>query len=155
VKNLEPGPPHVSFKDFNVVKETDAFFHFGFSDPDGDIGLQASDTTGDFKLHSPYYYDFHMQIYVLDTTQNTYVPGMWVYIDPITQEKDTFGFFNYRIPYVANKATKGDSLKGEIYIEMSGYRPFTTIKKFKYKFFIYDRAHHKSNEVLTPEFTYP
>ncbi|HWY37946.1 MAG TPA: hypothetical protein VNY73_05270 [Bacteroidia bacterium] len=143
-----PGPPTVWYKDFNVVRETEAYFHFGFKDPDGDIGLQNKDTTGAFAFGSPYYYDFHMRIFKYDTVAQAWVPGVIVY------QGDSFGIWKYRIPYVENKA-KDKSLTGEIYVEMTGYRPVTTLKRFRYEFYIFDRAHNKSNVVTTPEFNYP
>lgn len=146
--NPTPGPPVVKFLDFNVIKETDAYFHFGFTDPDGDIGLKDSDTTGDFAFGSPYHYDFHMFILNFDTNSQAFVPDTGTYMH------QPYGIWNYRIPFIDNKSVD-KSLTGEIYVEMTGYRPVSTVKRFKYQFYIYDRAHHKSNVITTPEFNYP
>ena len=145
-----PGPPVVKYMDFNVVKETQAYFHFGFTDPDGDIGLKNSDTDGVYKYPSIYNSDFHMRLQILN------YQGVWqdtaVY-NNTTLKKDTLQFL-YRIPFVDNQS-KDKSLTGEVYVEMTGYRFITSIKKFRYQFYIFDRAQHKSNVVTTPEFNYP
>ncbi len=150
VSNPTPGPPVISFKDFRVVKETEAYFHFNFTDPDGDIGLKNEDTTGAFAFGSPYYFDFHMRLQI-----KSYL-GNWadtMIQEPFTNIMDSLDF-NYRIPFIDTKS-KDKSLTGEIYVAMTGYRFSSTIKKFRYKFYIYDRAHNKSNVVFTPEFNYP
>jgi hypothetical protein len=147
---VTPGPPVVTFKDFSVLKETEAYFHFGFTDPDGDIGLKNSDTTGSFAFGSIYYNDFHMRLQILNRFGNWSDTAIF---NPTTNKFDSLDF-NYRIPYIDNKS-KDKSLTGEVYVQMTGYRFVTTIKKFRYKFYIYDRAHNKSNVVTTPEFNYP
>ena len=147
---VNPGPPVITFKDLNVIKETEAYFHFGFTDPDGDIGLKNEDTTGAFAFNSIYHNDFHMRLQV----QN--LSGVWkdtALYNSSTNKFDTLGFV-YRIPYVDNKS-KDKSLTGEVYVQLTGYRFVSTIKKFRYRFYIFDRAHNKSNEVTTPEFNYP
>jgi hypothetical protein len=146
-----PGPPEVKYMDFNVVKETEAYFHFGFTDPDGDIGLKNSDTDGVFKYPSIYNSDFHMRLQIYSTLINNWKDTA-VY-NPSTSKKDTLEFL-YRIPYV-DPQSKDKSLTGEVYVEMTGYRFLTSIKRFRYQFYIYDRSQHKSNVVTTPEFNYP
>lgn len=151
VTNPTPGPPVVTFKDLNITSREPkpiAYFHFLFSDPDGDIGLKNSDTTGSFAYGSPYYYDFHMKIFKYDTTTKAWLPGTIYY------NGDTAGLWYYRIPYIDNQS-KDKSLTGEVYVQMTGFRPVSTMKKFRYEFYIYDRAHNKSNVVTTPEFNYP
>jgi hypothetical protein len=151
ISNPAPGPPVISFMDFSVRSfepKPDAYFHFGFTDPDGDIGLKNSDTTGSFAYSSPYYYDFHMRIFKFDSATQVFV------VDTVVYQGLTYGVWNYRIPYIDNQS-KDKSLSGEVYVEMVGFRYSSTKKRFKYEFYIYDRAHHKSNVVTTPEFNYP
>lgn len=150
ITDPEPGPPVIAFKDFSIVSETEAYFHFTFTDPDGDIGLKTSDTTGAYAYGSPYYNDFHMR-FQFRNAQGVYVDSVWT--DPIAQIVDS-GFVLYRIPFVENKS-RDKSLTGEVIIKMAGFRPATNKKNFRYTFYIYDRAHRKSNVVTTPEFSYP
>jgi len=150
ITNPDPGPPVITFKSFSVVSETEAYLHFTFTDPDGDIGLKSSDTTGAFANGSPYYNDFHMRFQFKNYLGN-YIDSAWV--DPIANTVDS-GFVLYRIPYVDNKS-KDKSLNGEIIIKMAGFRPVSNKPNFRYQFYIYDRAHRKSNTITTPEFYYP
>jgi len=150
ITNPEPGPPVIAFKEFNMVSETEAYFHFTFTDPDGDLGLKSSDTTGAFAYGSEYYNDFHMR-FQFKNYQGNYIDSEWV--DPIANQTDS-GFVLYRIPYIDN-TSKNKSLTGEIIIKMAGFRPASNKKYFRYKFYIYDRAHHKSNVVTTPDFYFP
>ncbi len=146
ITNPEPGPPLIKFKSFSVVSETEAYLHFTFTDPDGDIGLKGSDTTGAFAYGSEYYNDFHMR-FEFKNYQGNYIDSVWT--DPFTLQKDS-GFILYRIPYVQNNS-KDKELNGEIIIKLAGFRPASNKKYFRHKFYIYDRAHHKSNVVFTPE----
>ncbi len=150
LSNPTPGPPVITFKEFGIVKETEAYFHFTFTDPDGDLGLKGSDTTGAFAFGSEYYDDFHMRFQFKNYLGN-YIDSAWV--DPIANTTDS-GFVLYRIPYIDNKS-KDKSLTGEIIIKMAGFRPASNKKYFRYTFYIFDRAHHKSNLVTTPEFYFP
>lgn len=150
ITDPEPGPPVIAYKQFSIVNETEAYFHFTFTDPDGDIGLKSSDTTGAYAYGSPYYYDFHMR-FQFKNAQGNYIDSVWV--DPIANIADS-GLVLYRIPYVEN-TSRDKSLTGEIIIKMAGFRPASNKQNFRYNFYIYDRAHHKSNVVTTPEFYYP
>lgn len=150
ITNPDPGPPVIAYKSFTIISETEAYMQFTFSDPDGDIGLRDSDTSGAFAFGSEYYNDFHMR-FQLKNNQGNYIDSVWT--DPFTGAKDSAVFY-YRIPYVDNKS-KDKSLKGEIIVRMAGFRPASIYKDFRYTFFIYDRAHHKSNVVTTPGYSHP
>ena len=148
-----PGPPVIKYLDFNVVKETQAYFHFSFTDPDGDIGLKNGDTTGVFAKGSIYHSDFHMRLQIFSTLINDWKDTAIFNPSPAPGKLDSLDFL-YRIPFIDNQA-KDKSLTGEVYVEMTGYRFTTLIKKFRYRFYIFDRAQRKSNVVTTPEFNYP
>jgi hypothetical protein len=150
ITNPEPGPSVITFKSFDIVSETEAYFHFTFTDPDGDIGLKNSDTTGSFAYGSPYYNDFHMR-FQFKNYQGNFIDSVWV--DPTLNNAVDSGLIVYRIPYVDNKS-KDKSLTGEVIIKLAGFRPASDKRDFRYNFYIYDRAHHKSNVVTTPAFHY-
>lgn len=150
ITNPDPGPPVIAYKSFDIISETEAYMHFTFTDPDGDIGLKPGDTTGSYSFGSEYYNDFHMR-FQFKNYQGTYIDSVWY--DPIENKTDS-GYIRYRIPYIDNKS-KDKSLKGEIIVQMAGFRPASIYKYFRFKFFIYDRAHHKSNEIITPGYYYP
>lgn len=151
ITNPAPGPTVITFKSFNVVSETEAYFHFTFTDPDGDIGLKDGDTTGAFAFGSEYYNDFHMR-FQFKNYQGNYIDSVW--IDPTLNNQADSGIYLYRIPYIDNKS-KDKSLTGEVIIKLAGFRPASDKKVFRYNFYMYDRAHHKSNVVTTPEFNIP
>jgi hypothetical protein len=146
----EPGPPVIAYKQFSIASETEAYFHFTFTDPDGDIGLKPGDTTGAFSYGTEYYNDFHMR-FQFKNEQGNFIDSVWY--DPIANVKDS-GMVLYRIPFVENNS-RDKSLTGEVIIKMAGFRPASNKKNFRYVFYIYDRAHRKSNVVTTPEFYYP
>ena len=150
ITNPEPGPPVIAYKSFDIVSETEAYFHFTFTDPDGDMGLKSSDTSGPFAFGSEYYNDFHMR-FQFKNYQGNYIDSVWY--DQLAVLYDS-GFVLYRIPFIDNNS-KNKSLTGEIIIKMAGFRPASNKPNFRYNFYIYDRAHHKSNVVTTPEFYFP
>lgn len=150
ITNPEPGPPVIKFKSFDIVSETEAYFHFTFTDPDGDLGLKGEDTSGAFGTGSPYHNDFHMR-FQFKNYAGVYVDSVWV--DPFASIIDS-GKIVYRIPYIDNKS-KDKELNGEVIIKLAGFRPASNKKYFRYIFYIYDRAHQRSNDVTTPDFYYP
>jgi hypothetical protein len=152
ITNPTPGPSVIAFKSFDIVSETEAYFHFTFTDPDGDIGLKSSDTSGAFAHGSEYYNDFHMR-FQFKNYQGNFIDSVWIDPNNFVNPADS-GLILYRIPYVDNKS-KDKSLTGEVIIKLAGFRPTSDKKNFRYHFYIYDRAHHKSNVVTTPEFYFP
>lgn len=144
--------PIISYGSFTMADNQNAVITFNFSDADGDIGLQQSDTTA---------YDFWMRFYYKNYKGNfvTYwypFPGQ-----PSLHTLIDSNIITYRIPYI-NNTSKVKSLNGQIIINLYEYRPpplnrnpNDSLNHFKYEFWIYDRAGHKSNVVTTPEFDTP
>ncbi len=144
-KTPDPGPPVIAFKSFDIINSNDAYLRFTFTDPDGDIGLKTED---DSSKSSPYHYDFHSRFQFKNYLGN-FIDSVWIDITGADSAQ-----YNYRIPFVDNKS-KDKSLTGEIIVYFSGYRQASIYKKFRYTIYIYDRAHHKSNVITTPELYYP
>lgn len=137
--------PDIAFKDFVKRGNDSADFIITFKDGDGDIGLNQWDTTGDFALTSPYYYNLVMK-YFYKKTDGTFeqfvLPG-----------GDTL-VYKYRIPDIRPKG-QNKALAGEIMVNMLApyyYPGHTTIR---YDVYIYDRSLNKSNVVSTPEIVVP
>ncbi len=147
-KKTLPIVPAIDYKSFSIIDNSTAMFVYTFSDGDGDIGLRSSDTTGSYSRTSPYYYNLYMK-YLYKNSSGNYVP--YIYFDMLTGKFDTI-ILKYRTQYIES-TTKDQSLTGEVYVTMNGYRPTTTHKNFKYEFYIYDRGLHKSNVITTPVFT--
>ena len=148
-----PGPPVISFASFTTSNGNNAVFTFNFTDPDVDIGLHQEDTTGSYSKTGVGYYDFYMRYYAKDTIGSGYVPFYYPYNgQPLTSLIDS-SIFAYRIPFVTNNI-KSKTLDGQIVVNLSGYKPGSNnyFNNFRYEFWIYDRALHKSNVVTTPGF---
>jgi hypothetical protein len=148
-----PAPPVISFASFTTSDATNGILTFNFSDADGDIGLNQEDTTGLYATNTVGYYDFYMRYFYLDSTGN-YVKFFHAFNggNPIEDSAK----FLYRIPFVVNNI-KSKTLDGQIIINLNGYKPANTAlyRNFRYEFYIYDRALHKSNVVTTPGFSTP
>jgi hypothetical protein len=140
-----PGPPTVKYVSFTTSDSYTAKLTFSFSDPDGDIGNQVDlqDTTNyDFFLR--YYYKNHNGDYVPFYAHAPSTPA-----DPLRDST----IYPYHLPYIANTITT-HTLVGQVMVDLSGYKPgnLDSLNNFRYEFWIYDRARHKSNVVTTPEF---
>ncbi|MHB8260738.1 MAG: hypothetical protein ACYDCN_14835 [Bacteroidia bacterium] len=142
--------PVISFANFTTSDNTHAVLTFNFSDGDGDIGMQQGDTA----------YDFYMRYYWKNYTGN-FVTYYYQWPGLSDSSLIDYTIITYRIPYIDNPS-KSPGLNGQIIININGYRPpapppypskYTdSLQHFRYEFYIYDRALHKSNVVTTPEF---
>jgi hypothetical protein len=153
-----PAPPVISYSSFTTSDANNAVFTFNFTDADGDIGLNQNDTTGPYAVGTYGYYDFYMRYYCWSQHANTYVtyfrvfPNLSAFLDS--------AIVRYRIPFIVNN-TKNKGLDGQVIINLAGYKPprqdanDDSTMIFRYEFWMYDRALHKSNVVTTPSFTTP
>lgn len=136
--NEYPIEPVITFKALSIVKDNQGFddkvvLEITFTDGDGDIGLDASDTL------SPYTGQYVNNVFVLfycDSTGNGFIP--WPQFDD-----------KGRIPVVTpegnTKAIRGEIKKGEIFLPNG-----RTNLPVRFEVFIYDRALHQSNKITTP-----
>ena len=138
-KVVYPDIPAIAFQNFVAVFDTGkvavrGYLTISFTDGDGDIGLRPEETQPPFDTGSIYYYNYIIDYY---EKQN----GKFVKLD--------FSIpFNARIPYLtplnSNKAIKG------IIVDTLMLNPQPAHDTIKFKFYIYDRALHKSNIDSTP-----
>jgi hypothetical protein len=160
--------PVISYDSFVMGPQSamTATLTFNFSDADGDIGLQPGDTTGSYATGSVGYYDFYMRYYWKNYAGN-FVTYYFPWNTPINGDTSFIdkSIITGRIPYI-NNTSKVKSLSGQIIIPLFEYIPAApypppppklvnwtdSLDHFKYEFWIYDRAGHKSNVVTTPEF---
>lgn len=132
--------PHIEFVRLEKVDDgsghdNQANLTIAFQDGDGDIGLNARDTTGVFSPDSTYYYNFFIDF--LEKRQ-----GEWVEIELPTP-------LHARVPYLSDDVP--ESIEGELSILTfinNYYSPFDTIKL---RCQLVDRALHESNIIETPE----
>jgi len=157
-----PAPPVINYGSFTTSDANTGVFIFNFTDADGDIGLNQSDTTGPYARGTVGYYDFYMRYYYW-----SYYFGKFVtYYNPWPNGNTLIdsSIVAYRIPFVVNN-TKNKGLDGQIIINLNGYKPppalntpsatSDSMRIFRFEFWIYDRALHKSNVATTPTFTTP
>ncbi len=134
-----PVIPEIEYKSFTLRDTIDPLGNpgkigellFGFVDGDGDIGLPQPDSTTTDTTN------FNLFI-----TMYEMLDGEFIKVD----EDDLETPLNYRIPYIESEG-QNKTLKGEIQVDF-----FYLIIKYdtiKYKFYIVDRALHKSNDQET------
>ena len=138
-KEVYPDTPEIAFQSFVLGFDTGkvakkGYLTISFKDGNGDIGLRPDETQPPFDTGSIYYYNYIIDYY---EKQN----GNYVKLSFTTP-------FSARIPYLTpddpNKAIKG------IIVDTLTLNPNPAHDTIKFKFFIYDRALHKSNVDSTP-----
>ncbi len=130
-----PIVPHITFKNFIVKDTVDILDNnikkgtliFSFVDGDGDIGLQEGDTLPPYD--STYFYNLFLEGY---------------YYENGIIHKDTSSVpLYFRIPYVEPQG-QNKVLKGDIKVDIIYNYPILHDSIY-YKFYMVDRALHKSN----------
>ncbi|RLD48880.1 MAG: hypothetical protein DRI94_11900 [Bacteroidetes bacterium] len=134
--------PNLEYKSFELKDTIDlldnkiksGILTVSFTDGDGDIGLNPSDTLTPFDTSSIYYYN--------------------LYIDVYKMQNDTLVFQDLQVPlrYRIQDLTplgQNKTLKGKIKVSIN-YNYYENNDTFKYNIYIYDRALHKSNVIETP-----
>ncbi|MCC6819081.1 MAG: hypothetical protein IT245_09335 [Bacteroidia bacterium] len=122
-------------------KDSAIVIDISYTDGDGDIGLEVSDTFPPFTFKTEYFYNLH--VYPFEVVNGVSKPLI------IPSSTDTINF-NDRIhtltPTGKNKAIFG-SLK--VTLKAQPYFSLTPDSMF-YRVYIYDRQLHKSNVIETP-----
>ncbi len=138
-KEVYPDIPVIAYQNFVSVFDTGkiakkGYLTISFKDGNGDIGLRPEETQPPYDTGSIYYYNFIIDYY---ERQN----GIYVKLNTTVP-------FSARIPYLTpddpNKAIKG------FIVDTITLNPHPAHDTIKFKFFIYDRALHKSNTDSTP-----
>ncbi|MBL7921293.1 MAG: hypothetical protein JNJ40_13325 [Bacteroidia bacterium] len=134
-KSPEPTLDYLDFTSSKTNGVDNGQLILGYEDGDGDIFREEKAVVPNIIIKF-YYYNSgtHQFTGFFDTNVN----DTFAIAKIITQPGDGF---------------KGKSIKGEIYIPMTEFRPADSIKIFKYSVFAIDEAGHKSNIVTTPQFT--
>lgn len=148
-----PIEPVITFDNFTLLLNSQTgttergVLSIGYTDGDGDLGLNTSDTLPPFDRNGNYYYNIIVKYY--ERQNGTFVEVPLLSWNPDTQKYDTITF-NGRFPNLTpehgNKAIKG-VIQDTLYVN----NPLSDFDTIKYKVSIYDRALNKSNEVETSE----
>lgn len=141
--------PFIQFTTFEQLKTASGKDSIGilklyFTDGDGDMGLNSSDTLSPYNKGSQYYYNFFITYF---EKQN----GVWtkVVLPPPFPGADTLTN-NSRIPNLTPTG-QNKSLEGEISMQLFTNNPFSPYDTIRYDVRICDRALNMSNLVQTPE----
>jgi len=141
--------PFIRYNAFEQLKSSSGKDSLGilklyFTDGDGDMGLNASDTLAPYNKGSLYYYNFFITYF---EKQN----GVWtkVVLPPPFPGADTLTN-NSRIPNLTPTG-QNKSLEGEISMQLFTNNPFSPYDTIRYDVRICDRALNMSNFVQTPE----
>ena len=141
-----PPEPEITFRSFEV-EGTGAVLSIDFTDGDGDIGLDQSDTTG---VNCPdtcrYYYNLFCEYYELQNGTWTHIP-----LDPALGQIP----FYYRVPNVSPSG-QNPALNGIIEIDMPSYYLIGTgFDTCRFEVTLADRMINESNTVRTRTFLKP
>jgi hypothetical protein len=132
-----PIEPIIIFKSVSPYNNSNFKLVLGFTDGDGDIGLERGDTTGVFASGSKYFYNCFISFY----RKNGDVFDTLDFIPP----------FYYRIPVITPKE-RNKNVKGDIEINVQGYLVSGLADTMIVDVYIADRALHESNKVTSTEF---
>lgn len=128
--------PEIHFKSFTYP---DTSITFSFLDGDGDFGLRPSDTLAPYNDSIN---KFNLFITVYKKSQGKYS----IFNFPINDPKLPPNQIVFRIENIPEPLGQNKTLKGDIKIGMVGWlEPQVTPDTFMFKFYIKDRALHKSN----------
>jgi hypothetical protein len=133
-----PEEPFIEYKTFGLYRTTDALgnpillgqLEFGFTDGNGDIGLNQPDSAA---VADTLKYNMFLRLYELKDGVLTKVEGV-------------AGEYNYRIPYI-ERTGQNKTLKGDIYVDLE-YKSID-YDSILYTFYIMDRAFNRSNTDTT------
>ena len=150
-KPIYPSEPEIEYINFlkygNPANPDSVELVVSFTDNEGDIGLEQSDTLP-IGIFSPG--NFWMIYFYWDTTGIDH----WSAWDanPSTPAIDTLKV-SYRVPPVLPDGDPSEPMKGLIAVKQAPF--FKIHNKIYYKVYMYDKAKHKSNVIDTPPLTFP
>lgn len=129
-----PEEPRLTYKSFDVFSDS-ASVTVSFTDGDGDIGLDPSDSAPPYDTASAWYFNLFLEYQELRN-------GEWMTPTLILP-------FNYRIPRITPTG-QNKALEGDISVAVKPWPiappPFDTVR---FKVTLVDRALHVSNVVTT------
>lgn len=130
--------PSISYKNLGIVDGNEAIVSITFKDCDGDIGLEADDTTGVYAPDSNNRYHYNLYIDYYEK-----VEGEWEPLESFTR---------YRVPRLENDGSSRTT-EGTIEVNLTPYFAATEFDTFRYELVLIDRALNESNRVTSPTYT--
>ena len=138
-----PEYPIISFNGFYAAGDV-GYITIGFTDGDGDVGLDDSMTSPPFDTSSVYHNNLWIQYWEYNDLAQQWEPGLDLFGDTVV--------FEYRIPNITPTG-KNKALKGTIEVRIEpNYRNENSPYKdsIRYRICLADRNLNKSDWIDTP-----
>ena len=157
-----PIEPRIAYEGFTYLMNPDSTFSgegvvsFSYTDGDGDLGLDDSDTLLPFGFHDPYYYNLVVDYLKLENGTFVKTPLLSPHVP--TNPADTLVLydtvtFNARFKRL-RETEDPKAISGTMDYKMTVQNPFSPDDTIKFEIHILDRALHESNVIQTdPIFT--
>ena len=146
-----PIEPHITYEGFGYLINADStltgdgVLSIGYTDGDGDLGLDDADTLYPFGPNDPHYYNIIIEY--LKWNGNDFVATPLTYWNEQTQSYDTISFNARFKRLVFNDEEK--AISGTIDYKMTLLNPLSPNDTIKLRAHIIDRALHESNTIET------
>ncbi len=159
-----PIEPKITYEGFTYLMNPDSTFSgegiisFSYTDGDGDLGLDDSDTLPPFGFHDTYYYN--MVVDYLKSENGVFVKTPLLSPHVPTSPDDTLVLydtvtFNARFKRLRD-SEEPKAISGSMDYKLTVQNPFSPNDTVKFEIRIFDRALHESNVIQTdPIFTNP
>ena len=159
-----PIEPKIAYEGFTYLMNPDSTFSgegiisFSYTDGDGDLGLDDSDTLPPFGFHDTYYYN--MVVDYLKSENGVFVKTPLLSPHVPTSPDDTLVLydtvtFNARFKRLRD-SEEPKAISGSMDYKLTVQNPFSPNDTVKFEIRILDRALHESNVIQTdPIFTNP
>lgn len=140
-----PDEPNIYFKALEInATGAGSELVIGFTDGDGDIGLDQADTAGVFCPDTClYHHNLFCDYFELRD-------GEWVEVVPSNPVGEPVRFY-YRVPPI-EPSGQNPALRGEIRVDMAPAYLISAWDTFRFEIQLVDRAFNHSNVVTTPAF---
>ena len=143
--------PAITYEGLGYVINADSTFtgevviNIGYTDGDGDLGLDDADTLYPFGPNDPHYYN--LIIDYLKWDGSTFVETPLLSWNQQTQSYDTISFNARFKRLVFNDETT--AISGNIEYTIMAFNPLSPNDTVKFRVHLIDRALHKSNAIET------
>ena len=146
-----PIEPKIAYEGFTYLINEDSTFtgegivSFSYTDGDGDLGLDDSDTLPPFGFHDAHYYN--MVIDYMKCVNGEFVKTPLLSWNPQTQSYDTVTF-NARFRRLRD-TDEPKAISGKMDYQITVQNPLSPDDTIKFEIRILDRALHESNVIQT------
>ncbi len=146
-----PIEPKIAYEGFTYLINEDSTFtgegivSFSYTDGDGDLGLDDSDTLPPFGFHDAHYYN--MVVDYLKCVNGEFVKTPLLSWNPQTQSYDTVTF-NARFRRLRD-TDEPKAISGTMDYQLTVQNPLSPDDTIKFEIRILDRALHESNVIQT------